>query len=1589
MRPKLFVALTILSTSLFCFSQAGTTNVGPDTTVQDFATDAINLMKLGISIKAAIRDKGGPIPFHDAFTVANSCTVQVYDIPPHDVGHRWSCGTSAYPTGPNNFLGAALEATTKNVLCPGSQTHATEKFEYFILYNLDSGTTWKFPPTVIQDSEGCLVPKGVTTQSIDGSGVTLVISSTWTGEPSGFAYTANGVYAAVFGGGQNGTSLTDSNGNSLSSSASNRVVTYTDAFATNPETYDQDANAATWQTPLGQEPVTVSTAAFTYQTDFDTNCAHNTSPATVTWPTSINYPDGTTLGIGYEQASGYYTGRLGSLTLRTGGTITYSYGDMSCNGSYTPILYSLSRTDANGTTTYSTQITNSCCNPSNITTTVLDPGNNKTVYYFTGVILGGTVYPPPYPTYGSVLTEVQRFPNTGTPSGPSYATTPAVDNLYCYNNVLTGCQTALVAYPITQKDIYHTISGVSTARMSIKLDAYGNQTSVARYDFGGSSPSFTDVTAFGSWNGSTCTAIGSHVNDKPCQIINYDASNNIIGDRFFTYDTHGNLLTSSKYTGARWLSTSYQYNSNGTVKQQTDPNGTITYYNYGDCNGLLPTHIQVSPASGDTLTTLESWDCNGAVPSTSTDASGNVTQFTYNDPFYRVTGVLYGAAETTSTSYGPNTVSTTDSSSSGPTVEHNIDRDGLGRTIDSQTQSSSSNYDTVSSIYTWSGVFRETETSAPCSKGLNQQCTSAYGYVLRDMLDRPVSKVLPNGVTTTSYSYPDNDILSTLSPAPSGENVKSTQAEYDAFGRTKSSCAISSATGSTSCGQNNSKNGVVTNYAYTSSPTFLTTTATLGLETRTDAVDLLGRTISDISPESGTQTTTYDVATSHCSSATMGDMVEVDYANGDYLCYKYDGIHRVTDVTPNSPSATNVCRRFRYDNSAGVTGAIPTGISLSNYEGQMVEAETDNCSTPFTPITDEWFSYDVAGRLTDVYEMTPHSSGYYHTTVAFYPSGLVHTFSGIPGWANGLTYSYDYEGRWLSVAQGSSTLVSAVAYNAAGQVTEVDIGNAGDKDAYAYDPTSNNTGLMATYTFSVKSITDVGTLSWNGNGTLNQLSISDGFNSGGTQTCTFSYDDLVRLLTDNCGSVWSQTFVYDQFDNITKSGSISWAPGYNTKNQYTTIGATYDASGNLGYDSFNSYTWDSYGKMNAVTPGKAAITCGSTGTCVTYDALGRTVEKNNAGTSIEEVLYGPSGQTALMNGQTVVDAWIPSPGGSKVLVIGANQFYQHLDWLGSARAASSIAGQTVYYDKAFAPYGEIYDTFGNTNVDLVDFTGDRQAIVPGLYDTPNREQAPNQGRWISPDPAGSGWNLYAYSANPNSETDPTGLANGQHLQKTGCIDGFDIVTCGGSTNQPSDGVTVTVNGQDSTQAVPPTPDANNQPANSAQNAAPPSGNGSTSIVTVSATSSAPGTLLGGLIGELIEPVGGGIPGAILGSFVGTGVNVSNVPSTDSWYAGPTVSFTPALFGGNGVSASDVIVPSGQSANSIANGTSYSVTFQPTPLTGSTVTKSPGSGPAVAGPSVGTKVPLSFSASHNFDITQTVHSLTNMMNSAIKTVQNWF
>jgi RHS repeat-associated protein len=203
-------------------------------------------------------------------------------------------------------------------------------------------------------------------------------------------------------------------------------------------------------------------------------------------------------------------------------------------------------------------------------------------------------------------------------------------------------------------------------------------------------------------------------------------------------------------------------------------------------------------------------------------------------------------------------------------------------------------------------------------------------------------------------------------------------------------------------------------------------------------------------------------------------------------------------------------------------------------------------------------------------------------------------------------------------------------------------------------------------------------------------------------------------------------------------------------------GFSYDANGDVTNDAANTYAYNVEGRPMTVN-GYGQI----------FDAFDRLVESQNAG-GYTSIVHSPDGyKLALMNGSSVVKYMAPLAAGMQA-VYTANTpagvaYWRHADWLGSSRLAST-AGQTVYYDGAYAPFGESYAETGTTDRS---FTGQTQDTTPGLYDFLYRQQSSAQGRWLVPDPAGlaavdltnpQSWNRYAYVMNnPLSGRDPLGL----------------------------------------------------------------------------------------------------------------------------------------------------------------------------------------------------------------------------------------
>src|SRR6185437_12071749 len=410
-------------------------------------------------------------------------------------------------------------------------------------------------------------------------------------------------------------------------------------------------------------------------------------------------------------------------------------------------------------------------------------------------------------------------------------------------------------------------------------------------------------------------------------------------------------------------------------------------------------------------------------------------------------------------------------------------------------------------------------------------------------------------------------------------------------------------------------------------------------QNRTFQFDLLGRMTSETNPESGVTRYSWD---SNCGTTYPGDLVTRFDANGNAVCYQYDALHRVTQIAKQSGPDAGLIRTLIYDTDHN---SPPPGAAPANIAGRLVEAATGGAA----PATDRWFSYDSMGRTAGTWEQTPHSGGWYNTAATYYLNGAINQLdpgsSGPPNVPT-VTYGLDSVGR-ISTATGSwgPPLASAVAYRPGGTVAGVTFGS-GDSDSYQYDP---NTGRVTNYTFDVGGQSNSGTLTWNPDGTLGELALTDNIpGTGTTQNCAYEHDDLGRIAGVTCTqgqtTVWQQTFTLDPFGNVAKSGNQSFGASYVAANGGNTnrivsnvdFAPNYDADGNLLDDPIT-------GAANGFdVTGDAVVFQGAT---VVYDALGRAVEFTSAGAT-QEYLYGPGGgKLAVMNGAALDYALVPLPGG--------------------------------------------------------------------------------------------------------------------------------------------------------------------------------------------------------------------------------------------------------------------------------------------------------------------------------------------------------
>jgi len=1371
-------AIVILLVGILWGQNDGTPTFGLQ---KSFGIDTVDLVTLTPELTIPIYSQPGMLPSTPQLELSESCQIIPY---PFNNGQSWedkaSCATQR-AWSVNNY------GYYRYYYTPYS-SGSCAAYEYF---NIQGGdlTIHTFGLSRVWYTSTCGPTSGTFTAT-DDSGWQLYATVTTSGL-SVTAYDASGNSVSVLCGGCSGTAaFKDPYGNTASEVISGNTVSWTDEYGIAAPTLTNSGTASealTWiNSTGGNEQLTETYGSSQNMSSNFHSCVYVQESGSITPLTSLNFPDGSTIGFSWEQgpASGTLTGRLGGYTTRQGGTVTYSYSNDYCviTGSGKTVkgyLYpgTLTRTDADGTWTFSM---NWVCNTNVETTTVLDPGQNKTVYTFTGFFpaqvspCGGTTEASASPN----LTQVQVYQNTGTVSSPVYSLLETI--VYCYNGNTSSCPTTVVTpfAQITERDTYTTLGSMSnSSRIQELYDSYGNTTSVARYDFGASSPTRTTTTSYGNWNGTACVSIGSYIQNRSCDTKTYDGTSSgvLLSETRNTYDTHGGLTKTQSWTGSTWESTSYTRNPNGTAATMTPPYGSATSYGYaatgsGGCNQLLLT----STTTGS-LTTSQTWNCNGAVVLTQTDENNQITITSYNDPFFRVTSVTDPMGNETTTQYTSPTQTTVTPPGGYGNVVTTVD--GLGRLTDSQIQKGpgATTYDTQSFLRWFENGYWAQIKNTPCVTTIAALCPTtnhgkpAEAYTLSDTLQRTVSVYDALQAQYTVTSYTNQDSQSVLYPAPSGEHLKTVQQEVNGVGQLTSTCKLLTS-GGASCGEVIGGSGIVDTYAYTYASGSATTKVTRGSEQKTTVIDGIGRTISAVTPEQGTVTSVFDLATSTCTTAYSGHLV-ARQTGLSTECLSYDTYNRLVQQTYYVNSTASHCSYFVFGDTSP-TVPSGSGITYSYGNNRVVNAYTsETCGGRSGLSVDEWFSYNKDGHITDVWESTPQSGGYYHTSATYDARGTITSLHS-PALFATQYFSLDNQGRVNGANLGAgSPEMSNGAFDAAGKVISGTIGGS-DSEAFTYD----NDERMSTWTYTVGSASQTGTVYYNGNGTLSEVAIGDGFNAGGTETCYYNpslatgsgYDDVGRLVGVNCGSLWTQAYSYDQYDNITESGSLSWACAggcYNTKNQYTTVLAgtvSYDAAGDVTNDGINSYTWYPDQKLEGIVS-SGTLQCGVSGYCALYDAYGL-LAQTSGGSSFTEYLISPVGTVAKMNGQTTVTLRLPLSGG-ELLLTNSNLYFGFGDWLGSARIFEQIntgGAGTVVKDTAFSPYGYSYDTVIDVGdygpVDL-DFIGLFQDIAPGtnIFDTANRELPVGQARWLSPDPANSSWNAYVYVTDPNSFIDPSGL----------------------------------------------------------------------------------------------------------------------------------------------------------------------------------------------------------------------------------------
>lgn len=820
----------------------------------------------------------------------------------------------------------------------------------------------------------------------------------------------------------------------------------------------------------------------------------------------------------------------------------------------------------------------------------------------------------------------------------------------------------------------------------------------------------------------------------------------------FGYDSRGNVTgtTAVAKSGSGLAnivtSASFDLSCTNSVKcnkpnSTTDAKGNVTNYTYDDAHGGVLTATRPAPATG--LTRPQTRYSYASI----TSASG--------DPVYELTGVSAcqtGHPETPSSclntadearvtaAYNSNLLPTSTARSNGAgtlsaTETYTYDPAGNRLTVDAPLTGSGDTtrfrYDAGRQL---TGIM-DPDPDAP-NTGLNIRAVQLTyrpdGQVSKQELGTITGTSTPSWSTFTASQAVDITFDANARPVTSklsgsGADKALTQTSYDALGRPDCTAVR------------------MNTAIYGSLPSSACTLGTQG----SFGPDRISQVVYDAASEP-TQLKvavgTADAATERTLSYTNNGLVQtLTDGENNKTTYVYDGFDRLSQTQyPSSTkgsgtSNTSDYEQLSYDANSNVTQIRSRNSETISLTYDNLDRVTSKSSSSLPSVD---YAYDLLDRLN---------------SASFASSGL------------GISNSYDALNRLSSTQNnlGGTALILSYLYDAAGQRTQMtypdghylnyDRLNNGAVSAIRVNGATSGAGVVASYNYD-------------------SLGNRTAANYGGGSTNSYTYDAVGRLaslgitFTETTANDVTKTFSYNPASQVTattnSNDAYAWTGATNTNttytsnglNQLTAAGGTsvgYGLNGNLNAFGADSYSYDVENKMISATVGGVSTT-------LSYDPLGRLWRVQSGSTDTRYVDDGLN-LAAVYSGSTYNADWIFGPGIDEPIAAvssGATpDGWLHPDERGSiiARAGSNGANNAIQsYDE--------YGVGGTSNVTGFRFTGQLYLPSVGLHYYKARMYSVALGRFMQTDPVGpvDSPNLYQYALDdPVNLSDPLGLAGVQ------------------------------------------------------------------------------------------------------------------------------------------------------------------------------------------------------------------------------------